>query len=198
MEKPAVTKYEIHPLIKKRWSPRTFADKTVEDEKIKNILEAARWSPSAFNEQPWRFVIGRKGSKSWENIYNTLIDFNQKWTKTANVLGMIIGKKNNSRNNKPNITYQYDTGQSAAYLTFQATQEGLFMHQMSGFSKEKAIELLEIPEGFEPIAAFALGYMGPMDKLDPDFQKMEKSPRERKNFNELFFEEKFGNALNIL
>ncbi len=196
MKKPAITKYDIHPVLKERWSPRIFDSKPVEEEKLKRIFEAARWAPSAFNEQPWRFIIGKKGSKSWDDIYETLIGFNQAWTKTADVLALVVGKTHSSNNGKPNATFEYDTGQSVAHLTFQTTSEGLFIHQMSGFSKEKAKEIFEIPDGFEPLTAFAIGYMGNVEDLNEDFQKMEKSPRERKQFDEFVFEGKFGNSIN--
>lgn len=196
MEKPASNKYDIHPIIKRRWSPRSFEDKPVENEKLQRVFEAARWAPSAFNMQPWRFIIGRKGTSSYDNIMDTLIEFNQSWTKFAPVLVLVIGKQVDAKN-RPNGTFQYDTGQSVAYLTFQAMHEGLFTHQMSGFKKSKAIENFSIEKDHTPIAAFALGYLSAPDQLPEKLQEMERSERSRKSFEDFVFEEKFGVGSDI-
>ncbi len=196
MEKPALTKYEIHPIIKRRWSPRSFEDRMVEKEKLQKLFEAARWAPSSFNMQPWKFILGFKGTTSYDKIMDTLIDFNRSWAKLAPVLVMVSGKEVNSKG-KPNATYQYDTGQSVAYLTFQATHLGLHMHQMSGFSKSKAIDNFSIDEDHKPIAVFALGYISTPDKLPGDLQEMEKKERERNDFDDFVFEEKFDNKSGI-
>jgi nitroreductase len=198
MKKPAITKYKINPLLEERWSPRAFDSKPVEKEKIQSILEAARWSPSSFNEQPWRFIVGAKGSKTHQMIFDTLIDFNQKWTISADVLVLTIGKKTLSSNGKPNDVFQYDLGQSVAHMTVQATHDGLFMHQMGGFSKEKAVSLFNIPEDYEPVTAFALGYIGKPEDLDANFRKMEESPRQRKPLSEIAFENTFGETNSLI
>ena len=196
MEKPATNKYEINPLIKRRWSPRAFEDKMVEKEKLQRIFEAARWSPSSFNQQPWKYIVGIKGTNSYDKIMETLIEFNQNWAILAPVLVMVIGKETDAKN-KTNATYQYDTGQSIAYLTLQAMHEGLFMHQMSGFKKSKAIDNFSIDKDHKPIAVFALGYGSSPEKLPGSFQEMEKSERTRNNFDDFVFEENFGKASSL-
>lgn len=185
MEKPAQTILNIHPIIKKRWSPRAFSNQQVEKDQLRRILEAARWSPSSFNEQPWRFIIGIKGNEYWDKLFECMVEFNQKWAGKAPVLLLALGKKTGSKNGKPNQVYQYDVGQSMAYITFQLMEEGLVAHQMGGFSKEKAREYFSVPDDYEPIAMMAIGHQDEPANLSPDFEEMELAPRQRKDMEEL-------------
>ncbi len=190
MEKPALTNLDIQTIIKNRWSPRSFSDKAVSEDQLLRILEAARWAPSSFNEQPWRFIVGIKGDETYERLFNCLVEFNQIWATTAPVLVLAIGNKLSSKGGN-NSVYHYDVGQSMAYLTLQAEAEGLKSHQMGGFSKEKARELFNIPEDFDPLVMSALGYQDAPEKLKPDFADMERQPRARKPMAQLVFSETF-------
>ena len=194
MEKPAVTKFRIHAHLNNRWSPRSFVDKPVAKEVLQRIAEAARWSPSAYNEQPWRFLIGVKGDTTWGKIFETLVEFNQNWAKRAPVLILCVGSKNFSANGVHNDVFAYDVGQSAAHITFQAMEEGLRAHQMSGFDHSKAAKVFDIPDDFQPLSVIALGYQGNPDLLDDGLRGAETSPRARKEFKDLFFKESFGKA----
>lgn len=196
-QKQAKTQHPIHELLQKRWSPRAFDDKIIEPDKLQKLLEAARWSPSCFNDQPWCFMVGIKGDETYKKIYEALGEFNQLWTKTAPVLLISIGKKMSPRNDQPNPYYQYDVGQAMAHLTFQATYEGLYVHQMAGFSKEKAISLFEIPNDYEPLSAATIGYIGDPNILPPDLMKMEIMERKRKSIESFVFADKFGKKSNI-
>ncbi len=193
MEKSAITSLDIHPLIKNRWSPRAFSSKPVSADKIARVFEAARWAPSSFNEQPWRFIVGVKGDGTWEKLYECLVEFNQIWTETSPVLILAIGKKTSSKGGE-NSVYQYDVGQSMAYITLQAEEEGLRSHQMGGFSKDKARELFNIQEDHDPMVMSAIGYQDAPEKLKPDFANMEKAPRERKPLEELVFSKRHGHS----
>ncbi len=193
MKKAAITSLDIHPVIKNRWSPRSFAPKPVSSDQLERIFEAARWAPSSFNEQPWRFIAGVKGDGTWEKLHECLVEFNQIWTEPAPVLILAIGNKLSAKGEK-NSVYQYDVGQSMAYITLQAEAEGLRSHQMGGFSKEKARKLFDIPEDYEPMVMSAIGYQDAPERLKPDFAKMEKSPRERKPLEELVFSNTFGKS----
>ncbi len=184
MEKPAITTLNIHPVIKNRWSPRSFSSKAVSEDQLQRILEAARWAPSSFNEQPWRFIVGIKGDDTWDKLHECLVEFNQIWAGNAPVLVLAIGKTTSSKGEK-NSVYQYDVGQSMAYITLQAEAEGLRSHQMGGFSKTKARELFSIPEDFNPMVMSAIGYQDEPEKLRPNFADMEKQPRARKPLSEL-------------
>lgn len=194
MEKPAITKFEIHPLLKQRWSPRSFTDQTVSKESIQRIFEAARWAPSSSNDQPWRFIAGLKGDKTWDMIMETLVEFNQKWAKLAPVLALSIGKKISDKNGRPSKTFMYDVGQSVAYITFQAMHEGLFVHQMGGFSAQKATDLFNIPDDYQVLTAFVIGHKGSPNLLEENFAEMERSERQRHPLNKLVFRENFGKS----
>lgn len=187
MDKIANTSYNIHPLIANRWSPRAFSDKPVPKESILKLFDAARWAASSFNEQPWRFIIGVKGDDSYKKLLDTLVEFNQQWAQNAPVLIIACGKKTFSKNGKENRHYAYDTGQAMANLALQATADNLYIHQMAGFSKTKAIELFSIPADIEPIAACALGYLGDPAILDEKNKKSEASTRSRKPLDEIVF-----------
>jgi nitroreductase len=197
MSKKANTIYNIHPLLNERWSPRAFENKEIESEKLQRIFEAARWSPSASNEQPWYFIIGQNNNSTYQKIFETLIEFNQLWTKFAPVLVISIGKSLTNKN-EHNSSFKYDVGQSVAHLTFQAAHEGLFVHQMTGFDPAKAAELFEIPAGFVALSAMAIGYLGNPLMLHSRMQKTELAERERKNLNEFVFEEKFGQQSDLI
>ncbi len=198
MEKHANTNHELHPELKKRWSPRAFSDKKVEKEKLQRIFEAARWAPSASNEQPWYFIVGEAGDETYKKIFDTLVEFNQLWVKTAPLVVLAIGKISSEKSGKENGWYKYDVGQAVAHLTFQATLEGLWVHQMGGYDAQKAGEVFEVPEGYEVVSAFTLGYMGDYKVLHPNLQKMEVADRERKNTDDFIFSNKFGEKSSLI
>jgi nitroreductase len=187
----------IHPLLKDRWSPRAFEDRPVEKEKLMNILEAARWSPSASNIQPWVFFLGLKGDETYEKIFRTMVEFNRLWARFAPVLILNCGRLTNDEG-VSNGTWQYDTGQSVAHLSLQAMAEGLYVHQMSGFDALKAAELFDLPEDVRAISLTALGYLGDPSMLHPRMQKSERAPRVRKELNTFVFAGKFGETSGII
>lgn len=188
---------KIHQLLKKRWSPRAFDSKLIEEEKLRNILEAARWSPSASNIQPWVFFLGIKGDETYDKIYQTLVEFNQLWSGLAPVLILHCGKIT-TKDGIANGTWQYDTGQSVAHLTFQAMEEGLYVHQMSGFDALKAAELFALPEDVRAISVSAIGYLGEPSLLPPRMQKSELAERERKEMNTFVFSDEFGRSSDLI
>lgn len=198
MSKKAKTIYGILPLLEKRWSPRAFYNVDIEKEKMKRIIEASRWSPSSMNEQPWNYILGIRGeNKTYEKILETLIDFNKQWAKNAHVLIIACGKKHFSKKNEPNPTYLYDVGQSVAHMSIQAMHEGVYVHQMGGFFADKARELFGIPEEFDPITVLAMGYIGSPDMLSDELKEREIQERNRKDFSEFIFEDKFGKKSNL-
>jgi nitroreductase len=184
--------YPVNNLSKIRWSPRAFDERPVEKEKMRSILEAARWSPSAGNEQPWRFMLGFRDDETWLKVFGTLDKGNKVWVKRVPVLLLSIGKKVLSRRNRPYAHYQYDTGQSVAHLTFEATNQGLFVHQMAGFDPETAVRVFKIPPDYQPLTVIAVGYLGDPSALSPDLLERELAERKRKDFEELVFSGTFG------
>ena len=197
MNNPSLNDYTIHNLIEQRWSPRAFDNKLVAAEKIGSILEAARWAPSAFNEQPWRFIVGQKGDATYDNILNSLIEWNQLWAGKAPVLILNIAKKTFTHNNKPNVTFKYDLGQAVGLMIMEIVNQGLVSHQMSGFDPKKASELLNIPNDYQAVSVTAIGYMGNIENLSEDMAKIETKPRERKNLTDLVYSGKFGNPIEL-
>lgn len=187
----------IHSLLENRWSPRAFDGKAVEKQKLKNLLEAARWAPSASNIQPWVYFVGVKGDDTYTKIFETLVEFNQLWAGLAPVLILNCGKITNPKGD-PNPTWQYDTGQSVAHLSIQAMEEGLYVHQMSGFDALKSAEIFELPEDVRAISVTALGYLGDPSILPTRMQNAERTGRERKEMDTFVFSEGFGKKSGII
>lgn len=182
------SKIKLNEVLEKRWSPRAFSDKEIETEKLERIFEAARRAPSCANEQPWKFIIGIKGhGETWDKIFSVLVEFNQLWAKQAPVLGLVIGQTHFEKSGDVNKHHFYDCGQSMAFLTFQATVEGLYLHQMAGFDAEKSEEVFDLPKGYESISTFALGYIGDPASLPERMQKNEYYKVIRKELSEIVF-----------
>ena len=188
MEKIAPVDYPVHKLIRQRWSPRAFSDKTISNENLNSLFEAARWAPSSFNEQPWFFSYARKeDSTKFKLILNCLSEKNQLWAKTAPLLMVTIAKTAFDHNGKPNPHAWHDVGQAISSFTLQAMSLGIYCHQMAGFSRSQISDNLQIPNGFEPVSAVAIGYLGDSDNLTEDQQIRERVPRFRKKQTEFVF-----------
>lgn len=175
----------IQPILE-RWSPMSFDPRPVEEEKILAMFEAARWAPSAFNEQPWRYVYAQKGDQNREVLESLLTEGNA-WAKNAGVLMLSFASKNFARNGKPNRHYLHDTGAASAYLVAQLPSLGLVGHQMSGYDKDRANEALGVPDDFEPGSMIAVGYYAGQDGLKPEWKEREDAPRVRKDLHEIAF-----------
>src|SRR5437660_6858724 len=159
MENPAPADYPIEEILRQRWSPRAFSDRNVEAKKLLSLFEAARWAPSSFNEQPWSFIVATKDNPSEHaQLLNCLMEKNQQWARLAPVLMLSIAKLNFEKTGKPNRHAFHDVGMAVGSLLVEATALGLFVHQMAGFSVEKARAVFSVPAGFEPVAAIAVGY----------------------------------------
>jgi nitroreductase len=181
MQNPAKSEHPVHTLIQNRWSPRAFSAKPVSSEILRSLFEAARWAPSSSNEQPWAFIVGTEEEpENFAKVLSTLVEFNQSWAKRAPVLGIAVSEMEFARNHQPNRTAFYDTGAAMAHLTTEATARELFVHQMAGFDPQKAKEVFHIPQGWEPISAFAIGYGGDADALPGPLRDRELAPRSRK------------------
>jgi nitroreductase len=193
MQKPAPADHPIHDLLRHRWSPRAFSDKPVPPEILRSLFEAARWAPSSNNEQPWAFLVATKDDpEAHARLLSTLVEFNQTWAKRAPVLGIAVSRLEFARNGQPNRNAFYDTGAAMGYLTLEATGYGLFIHQMAGFDPNKAMELCHIPKGWEPIAAFVLGYTGDPQTLSDTLRERELGPRTRKPLSDFVMSAKWG------
>jgi len=193
IENLADVNHPIHDLLRRRWSPRAFSDRPVELEKLRSLLEAARWAPSSYNEQPWSFIVAIKENPAeYERLLSCLVEGNIRWAQHAPVLMLAVARLHFERNGQPNRHAHYDVGQAVAHLTVQATALGLYVHQMAGFHVEKARELFSIPEGYEPMTAIALGYIGEPDALPEKLREREQAPRTRKSLDEFVFTGHWG------
>jgi nitroreductase len=199
MEKPAPTEHPIEELIRRRWSPRAFSDRPVEPEKLRSLFEAARWAPSSFNEQPWSFIVATKDKpEEYAQLLSCLVEKNQQWAQLAPVLMVSVAKLNFEKNGKPNRHAFHDVGLAMGTMLVEATALGLFVHQMAGFSVDKAREGFAVPEGFEPVAAVAIGYAADPEVLPEAFREQEVGPRRRKPISEFVFAGKWGESSAIV
>jgi nitroreductase len=188
----------VHEIFQARWSPRAFSDRPVSDEDLKTILEAGRWAASSYNEQPWRFIVGRKFDRqTYDRLLNVLVPYNQGWASLAPVLMITVARRTFSHNGQPNQHARHDTGAALAHIFLQATALGLHAHGMAGFDAERARLELGIPEDYEPVAAVALGYLGPMERLPEPYRQAELAPRRRKPLDELIFDGRWDAPLKL-
>lgn len=183
------TEYPIHELLQKRWSPRAFNEKAVDRELLNQLFEAARWAPSSYNEQPWRFIVARKqDQEAYKELASVMNDFNQSWAKDAPVLVLALTKTTFDLDGRDNPHAGHDLGQAIAHLTFEATRHDLYVHQMAGILPQKAREIYNISEDYKPMTMFAIGYKGHPESLNEKLKKQETSPRIRKDLDEILFD----------
>jgi nitroreductase len=178
----------VLPIFHERWSPRAFDDRDVSPSELASVFEAARWTASSGNSQPWRFLVGTRGSATHNKIHEALVDFNKEWAGHAPVLILGTTLAVNPKTDKPNAYALFDLGAASSYLTLQAASQGLVAHQMAGFSQDTARRLLEIPENYALGSVIALGYQGePAALPNSTLVERELAPRERKPLSEIAF-----------
>ena len=182
--------FKINHLILNRWSPRSMTGEELDDDTIMSLFEAARWAPSSYNNQPWRFIYAKRNTKYWDKLFDLLAEPNKIWAKNAAVLVVVASNKNFEINGKFSITHKYDTGAAWENLALEATSRGLVAHGMQGFDYKKAREDLEIPEDFDVMAMIAIGKRGPKENLPSNLQEKE-NPNDRKPLNEIIMEGSF-------
>ena len=193
MHKRTPFDFPIHDLVAERWSPRAFGDKPISSDILRSLFEAARWAPSSSNEQPWAYIVARKDdADAFEKLVSILVPANASWAKHAPVLALAVAQLAFAKSGSPNRNAQHDVGASSAWLTFEATARGLFVHQMAGFDAEKARQVFEIPAGWEPIAAMAIGYPGDPESLPQPMRDREVAPRTRKPISTFVMSGKWG------
>ena len=198
MNKPAPVSPQVHELIRERWSPRAFADRPVDSDALRSLLEAAQWAPSCFNEQPWTFIVAtREVPEEHERLLGCLVAGNQVWAKHAPVLMVSVARLAFDRNGKPNRHAFHDVGLAAAQLTLQATSLGLAVHQMGGIEIDKIRQTYRVPEGCEPVAGFAVGYPGDPESLPEKIRTMELAPRKRKPLSAIAFAGRWGESASF-
>jgi nitroreductase len=182
--------YEVDEIFLKRWSPRAMSGEDISHDELMSLFEAAKWAPSSFNNQPWRFLYARRGTENWELFFNLLVEGNKAWAKNAAALIVIVSKKTFDRNGNPSRTHSFDTGAAWQNLALQGSLKGLVVHGMQGFDYDKTRELLNIPEGYEVEAMVAVGKPGKKEELPERLQQREL-PSGRKTISEIVLEGRF-------
>lgn len=188
--------------IANRWSPYRFEPRELEDEKLRLCLEAARWAASSFNDQPWSWLIARRQDReSFERMISCLMEGNRPWAQNAGVLMLSACRTSFEHNGKPNRMALHDLGQAAAHMALQATALGLQVHQMAGVNRSVVRQQFQIPEGFEPQTAIAIGYPDrsqPVNQQDREWSERESGSRRRKDLSEFSFAGTWGSPADFL
>lgn len=191
---PRVADHPIDPQFLNRWSPRAYTGADISEATVLTFLEAARWAPSAYNSQPWRFVFARRGTPQWDSLLGLLNEFNRSWAEKASVLIIVLSKTTmippGSTTAVPATTHAFDTGSAWAYLALQASLSGWHAHAMAGFDKEKSRTVLGVPAEYAIEAAVAIGKLGDKSILPEGLQAREL-PGPREPLSKLAFEGKF-------
>jgi nitroreductase len=182
--KSAQTQFDVAPFITERFSPRAFSEKSISKEAINTIFEAASWSASANNEQPWEFYYAHKGTEGFQKIWASLMGGNQPWAKDAAALVITVARKTFAGNGNANGSALHDLGMANATLLLQARALDIFGHPMGGFDRIKATEILNLDEDRIPVCVIALGYLGDAEQLIEPFKTRELSPRSRKTIDQ--------------
>lgn len=178
--------YPINKLFTQRWSRRAMSGEAVTREELMTLFEAARWAPSSFNAQPWRFIYALKGTAAWKHLFDLLVPANQQWVAQAGALIVIVSDKESN-------THSLDTGAAWENLALQGADMGLVVHGMAGFDYDKAAQDLKIPATYKVEAMVAVGRPGKPETLPEDLRKREL-PSDRKPVSEVAFEGTFGCA----
>jgi len=180
----------VTPLILGRWSPRALSGEKLTDEEILSLFEAAKWAPSCYNNQPWRFIYVKNGTPVWDKLFSTLAPGNKLWVKNAAVIVLALSRNNFEYNEQPNPTASFDCGAAWENLALEATTRGLIAHAMSGFDYDVARINFNIPESYKLEVVIALGRPGKKEDLPEDLRAIE-FPSDRKKVNEIISEGEF-------
>lgn len=198
MNKSAQTHFPIDERLARRWSPYVFSERPVSAETLRSILEAARWAPSSFNEQPWRFVVGMKGhGETHARIVDCLAEGNRTWAAQAPVLILGIYKYGFSANDKPNKSAPHDLGLAFAQMIFEAGRHELFAHMMIGLDPELARTTFAIPNDAEAYTAMAIGQRDTGEAGDSTLRVRENKARQRLAQREFVFSNRFGESADF-
>jgi nitroreductase len=181
----ADTRVPLLPELAERWSPRSFDPQaTISEDQLDALLEAARWAPSASNNQPRRFIVARRGTSAFDTIVSALVGFNAAWAHHASAL--IVGIAETSSVEGDVRPYaEYDLGQAVAHLSVQAEAEGLVTHQMAGVEWDRIVAAFDLPDNMKPMTITAVGTVDEADKLPEALAERETAPRTRLPLEEL-------------
>jgi len=183
--------HEILPIFVKRWSPRAMNGEPVGQDQLNRLFEAARWAPSTFNEQEWRFLYATRDSQHWQTFFDLLVEANQAWCHNASALMVVLSMTKFSMNGNDNPVHTFDSGLATQNLLLQAAEMGLVAHGMAGFDKQKARTDLNVPDNCQVEAMVAIGHPGDPDQL-PDALREREVPTGRKPIDQIAMAGPFG------
>jgi nitroreductase len=185
----------VDPLFVNRWSPRSYDESSISEAELKTLFEAARWAPSAYNAQPWRFIYAYRGTAQWQPFLDVLLPFNRSWAERASALIIALSAREfvppGATKAIDTGSQSYDVGAAVAYLSLQASISGLAAHIITGFDKDAARKLLEVPESYNVESVIAIGRQGKLEQLSPELQARE-TPNGRQPLQELIAEGRFN------
>ncbi|REJ97043.1 MAG: nitroreductase [Planctomycetota bacterium] len=184
--------HPIVPLFLQRWSPRAMSGEPLSPEERNSLFEAARWAPSTYNEQEWRFLYAVRDTAHWETFLGLLMEANQAWCVRAGMLIVGTSCKVMSRNGKPNPVHTLDCGLAVENLLLQGASMGLVCHAMAGFDRGKARAVLGVPENYDVEVMIAVGRPGSIDDLPENYRDMDRAPSGRKPLEEIVAEGPFA------
>lgn len=200
LKKPAITQVPIADLIALRWSPRAIdPQKPLERDHLLALLEAARWAPSCYGDQPWRYLFWDRfqDPTAWQQAFECLAEGNQIWVKNAPVLLLSVAVPHFGHNSKPNRWAAHDTGAASENLCLQATALGLVAHQMGGFDADHIRARFDIPADHQCMAMIAVGHPAPAESLPQDLLNKERAARQRRPLEEILFQGHWGKGLQV-
>jgi len=187
--------YEIAPLLLDRWSPRSMTGEALRDEELFPLFEAARWAPSSYNAQPWRFIVARRQKPDeFAAFRDLLVAANREWAQNAAALVVVASRTHFEHNGQPSVTHAFDAGAAWENLALEATRRELVAHGMQGFDYGRAKTALSIPDDFEVQAMIAIGRRAPAENL-PEKYRAREHPNSRRPLGEIIFEGSFGRSL---
>jgi nitroreductase len=182
--------FNTNDIFPRRWSPRAMSSEKLSDSELMTLFEAAKWAPSSFNNQPWRFIYARRGTKHFDIFLDFLVDANKVWCKNSAVLIVLVSKTTFDHNNKPDATHSLSAGAAWQNLALQGSILDLVVHGMAGFDYGKAKSTLKIPDSFKVEMMIAVGKKAPASVLPESLSKLEV-PSQRKALSEIAFEGEF-------
>lgn len=196
MDKRADHRHPIDDLIARRWSPYSLTGAPIPQQDLCSLFEAARWAPSSYNEQPWRFFVAeRADAEEFQRLLSCLVEANQVWAQHASALVIAVTVRRFARNGKDNLACEHDLGLAAANLSVEATALGIAVHQMIGIDRDRARQVLGIPDDATPLTAIAIGYAGPTPQpLQEELVQRDRAPRTRKPLSDFVFRAGWGTA----
>jgi len=189
----------VHALIATRRSPYQFSGEAVPAETLRSLFEAARWSPSCYNEQPWAYIVARcEDGEAFARLLSCLVEPNQVWAKEAPVLALGLAHTAFTRNGNPNVHAPHDLGAASAYLTVEATARGLYVHQMGGILPDRARELYHVPVDWQILTGIAIGKLGNPADLPDAYRQRDTNTPSRKPLTDFVFTDDFARTSPFL